>query len=156
MSKETALAEVLATAIAREQDAYFFYSDLMELAKDKTVKETLQWIANEEFKHRRFLVEYRNGKHGTKAMALQAPIDYKLAENLEEPATDKPLDGAEIYLVAAHREKRAHAFYTGLAQMHSDPAIKELLLGMANEELKHKEKMEYLYSNTSFGQTAGG
>jgi hypothetical protein len=27
---------------------------------------------------------------------------------------------------------------------------------MANEELKHKEKMEYLYTNTAFPQTAGG
>jgi hypothetical protein len=27
---------------------------------------------------------------------------------------------------------------------------------MANEELKHKEKMEYLYANTAFPQTAGG
>jgi len=27
---------------------------------------------------------------------------------------------------------------------------------MANEEMKHKEKMEYLYSNTAFAQTAGG
>jgi len=27
---------------------------------------------------------------------------------------------------------------------------------MANEELKHKEKMEYLYANTAFPQTSGG
>jgi len=27
---------------------------------------------------------------------------------------------------------------------------------MAAEELKHKEKMEYLYANTAFTQTAGG
>jgi hypothetical protein len=27
---------------------------------------------------------------------------------------------------------------------------------MANEELKHKEKMEYLYTNTTFPQTSGG
>jgi hypothetical protein len=27
---------------------------------------------------------------------------------------------------------------------------------MANQELKHKEKVEYLYSNTAFPQTAGG
>jgi len=27
---------------------------------------------------------------------------------------------------------------------------------MANEEMKHKEKMEYLYTNTAFAQTEGG
>ena len=40
--------------------------------------------------------------------------------------------------------------------MHEATNIKDMLLKMANEELKHKEKMEYLYSNTAFPQTAGG
>jgi rubrerythrin len=34
--------------------------------------------------------------------------------------------------------------------------VKELLLRMANEEMRHKEKMEYLYTNTAFAQTEGG
>jgi len=34
--------------------------------------------------------------------------------------------------------------------------VKDLLNKMASEELKHKEKMEYLYTNTAFPQTAGG
>jgi hypothetical protein len=31
-----------------------------------------------------------------------------------------------------------------------------MLLHMAAEELRHKEKMEYLFANTAFTQTAGG
>ena len=31
-----------------------------------------------------------------------------------------------------------------------------MLLKIASEELKHKEKMEYLYANTAFPQTDGG
>jgi rubrerythrin len=150
------LSEILAMAIAREQEAYFFYLDLIDLAKEKEVKDTLQWIANEEFKHRKFLVDYRNGKQGKNALQLTKVVDYKVAENLAAPEADKPLNSADIYLVAAHRELSANKFYTELAGMHSDPGVKALLLGMANEELKHKEKMEYLYSNTSFAQTAGG
>ena len=34
--------------------------------------------------------------------------------------------------------------------------LNEMLSRMANEELKHKEKMEYLYANAAFPQTAGG
>jgi len=36
--------------------------------------------------------------------------------------------------------------------------IKKLsfLRGIEMEEKKHKEKMEYLYTNTAFPQTAGG
>jgi rubrerythrin len=156
MKKEMSLADVLTMAVQREQEAFFFYTDLIELASDKNVKETMQWIAGEELKHRRFLVDYQSGKHGAAALKMSAVIDYKLADYLAEPEADKPLNSADIYLVASHREKRSHAFYSGLAAMHSDPEIKDLLTRMANEELKHKEKMEYLYSNTAFAQTAGG
>ena len=156
MNKEMSLAEVLTTAIAREEEAFFFYMDLMDSAKGKNVKDTLQWIANEEFKHRKFLVDYRNGKHGKNALRMTTVVDYKVAEHLSQPDADKPLKDSEVYLVAAHRELKSNQFYTGLAQLHSDPEIKNLLLGMASEELKHKEKMEYLYSNTEFPQTAGG
>jgi hypothetical protein len=31
-----------------------------------------------------------------------------------------------------------------------------MLLKMANQEIKHKEKVEYLYANTAFVQTDGG
>ena len=34
--------------------------------------------------------------------------------------------------------------------------LHEMLVKIANEELKHKEKMEYLYTNTAFPQTDGG
>ena len=43
-----------------------------------------------------------------------------------------------------------------LADQHAAGEAREMLLQMANEELKHKEKVEYLYSNTAFPQTAGG
>ena len=74
----------------------------------------------------------------------------------DEVDPDKPLTSTDIYLIAAHREKRSNQFYTELAGMHSDPEVKNMLRKMASEELKHKEKMEYLYSNTAFAQTAGG
>lgn len=37
-----------------------------------------------------------------------------------------------------------------MASVHPEGEIRNMLLQMANEELKHKEKVEYLYSNTVF------
>jgi len=156
VSNNKPLSEILDTAIAREESAYFFYLDLIERADNKEAKETLNFIAEEEKKHRRFLVDYKNGKKGSTELAMATPIDYKIAEHLDEVDPDKPLTSTDIYLIAAHREKRSNQFYTELAGMHSDPEVKNMLLKMASEELKHKEKMEYLYSNTAFAQTAGG
>ncbi|MBU1106797.1 MAG: ferritin family protein [Candidatus Riflebacteria bacterium] len=156
MSSNIPLSEILNTAIAREEGAYFFYLDLIERAESKDAKETLQFIAEEEKKHRRFLVDYKSGKKGKTSLELSTPVNYKIAEHLDEVDPDKPLSSTDIYLIAAHREMAANKFYTELAGMHSDPEVKDMLLKMASEELKHKEKMEYLYSNTAFAQTAGG
>jgi rubrerythrin len=83
-------------------------------------------------------------------------VDYKISQYLEEPEITKETKREDIYLIASHREFRSHQFYTKMANMHEATNIKDMLLKMANEELKHKEKMEYLYANTAFPQTAGG
>jgi rubrerythrin len=59
-------------------------------------------------------------------------------------------------LIAAHRELRSYNFYSELAGLHPNGDLHEMLVKIANEELKHKEKMEYLYANTAFPQTDGG
>ena len=156
MSSNKPLSEILDIAIAREEDAYFFYLDLIERAEGTEAKETMNYIAEEEKKHRRFLVDYKNGKKGSTELSMATPVNYKIAEHLDEVEPNKQLSSSDIYLIAAHREKRSNQFYTELAAMHADPEIRNLLLKMASEELKHKEKMEYLYSNTAFPQTAGG
>lgn len=156
MSADISLDKVLDIAIAREEEAYFFYIDLLEKIKDESVRDTINYIAEEEKKHRRFLVDYKNGAKGSAGLKMSTPINYKIAEYLEEEQTNKDMSSSDVYLVASHRELRSQKFYTELAEMHSDPELKDFLLKMASEETKHKEKMEYLYSNTTFVQTSGG
>jgi rubrerythrin len=113
-------------------------------------------MAGEEKKHKAFLVSYRDGHFGDKGLRMTDFVDYKIAEYLEEPEISAQSKPEDIYLVASHREARSHQFYTELANLHAEGEPREMLLKMANEELKHKEKAEYLYSNTAFPQTSGG
>lgn len=153
---EKTVAEILEMAISREEAAYQFYMDIYNKVADASVKDTVEFIAGEEKKHRAFLVGYREGNYGANALRMADVVDYKIAEYLEEPEIADDSSREEIYLVAAHREARSHHFYTGLANLHADGELKTMLMKMANEELKHKEKMEYLYANTAFPQTSGG
>ncbi len=59
-------------------------------------------------------------------------------------------------MLAANREKVAHEFYMGLAGEHPSGQVKQLLEELALQELEHKQKVEYLYSEVAFPQTAGG
>ena len=150
------VSDIIAMAIKREEEAYDFYMDIYAKVSDPALKGTLEFIAGEEKKHKAFLVSYRDGNFGTKALKMSDFVDYKVAEYLEEPEIDPGSKPEDIYLAASHRELRSFLFYTEMANLHADSEIKETLLKMANEELKHKEKMEYLYANTAFPQTSGG
>ena len=154
--KEKKLGSLIDVAIEREDEAYGFYMGLCNRIEDESVKDTLKFLADEEQKHKEFLVNYREGHYGTDSLRLTDVVDYKIAEYLEEPDIKKDMDSKDIYLVAAHRELLSYNFYKALANLHPDGEAKKMFLKMANEEMKHKEKVEYLYSNTAFPQTAGG
>jgi rubrerythrin len=150
------LLSLIDTAIQREEDAYAFYMRIHDKVNDPAVRETIVWIAGEEKKHKAFLVRYRNADFGTSGLRLSDVVYYKIAEYQEEPHVAEDMNSAQVYLVASHRELRSHQFYTALGHEHAAGEAREMLLKMANEELRHKEKMEYLYANTAFPQTSGG
>lgn len=154
--EERRLADFIDIAIQREIEAYDFYRGLFDKVKDPAARDALEFLAKEEQKHRAFLEEYQSGKLGAEALRLTQVIDYKIAEHLEKPDIDKDLESKDVYLVAAHREQNSYRFYADLAAIHPEGRVKDMLLRMANEEKRHKEKVEYLYSNTAFPQTDGG
>jgi len=156
MSDNKKLDYLLDVAIKNEEDAYKFYMDLHAKVTEKNIKETLRFLADEEVRHKEFLLKYKQGKFGAEALKLDAVIDYRIAEHAERPDLQKNLDSKDVYLVAADKELNAYRFYKSLADIEPAGEVKDMLLKMANEEMKHKEKVEYLYSNTAFPQTAGG
>jgi len=154
--KEKKLDSLIDIAIEREVEAYDFYMGLAGSVEDPGIKDTLEFLAGEERKHREFLMGYRDGRYGSGPLRLADVVDYKIAEYLEEPDITRDMNSSDVYLVAAHRELQSYHFYRALADLHPDGEVKTMLLRIANEEMKHKEKVEYLYSNAAFPQTAGG
>ena len=154
--KSKRLDFVIDVAIEREEEAYAFYMDLHDRVNDPTARDTLEFLAREEQKHRDFLIAYRDGRVAAGGLRMTESVDYKIAEHLDEPDIEKDMESKDVYLVAAHRELSSYNFYRSLADIHPNGEVKDVLLRIASEEMKHKEKVEYLYSNTAFPQTAGG
>lgn len=155
---EKGLTALIEMAIGREEEAYDFYMDLAEKLTDPAMKDTVLFIAREEMKHKAFLENYRKkvSQPGPDTFRMAEVTYYSIAEHEAEPAIEENLTRENVFLIAAHRELRSHNFYRALADAHPDGEAKQMLLKMANEELKHKEKMEYLYTNAAFPQTSGG
>ncbi len=141
---------VIDIAIDREIAAGDFYRDLAGKVEDRAVRDTLTFLAGEEQNHRDFLMGYRDGRYGSDALCLTDTVDYKIAEYLGEPDTSGEMKSADVYLVATHREFQLYLFYRALADLHPDGEIREMLLRIAGEEMRHKEKVGYLCSNVAF------
>jgi rubrerythrin len=154
--KNHTLESVIALAITNEQEAYDAYMDLYALVEDKDARDTLKFLAEEEKQHKAYLMKYRDGSFRETGLPLNAPVDYNLAETLQKPEPRKDVTTNDVYLIAAGKELDAYHFYKNLASVHPEGNVRDMLLRMADQELKHKEKMEYLYANTAFPQTAGG
>lgn len=154
--EKTELRTLIERAIKNEEDAYEFYQGLHRLVEEPLAQETLLFLSGEEKKHKEFLLAYLKGEKKFTALSLDTVIDYGIAQYVSMPDIQKNMKSVEIYLVAAHRELNSYNFYQGLAAIQPEGEVKQMLRQMANQELKHKEKVEYLYSNTAFPQTAGG
>jgi rubrerythrin len=150
------LQSLIEKAVRNEEEARTFYLGLFDLVEDPLAKETLKYLADEELHHKEFLLAYLKGEKKFIALAMDTPIDYHVAQYSAKPDPKADMNSSEVYLVAAHRELNSYKFYKGLAAAQPAGEVKEMLLQMAYQELKHKEKVEYLYSNTAFPQTAGG
>lgn len=154
--EEKRLGDYIDIAIQREEEAHDFYMDLFKKVQDSAARDALQLLAGEELKHKAFLENYRNGGYPKDALRMNQPIDYKIAEHMDKPDIEGNIESKDVYLIAAHRERSSYDFYTALAGLHPEGELKDMFRKIASEELRHKEKVEYLYSNTAFPQTDGG
>lgn len=143
-------------AIQREEESYALYLDLSTRLRDRSAGDALFLLAGEEKQHKAFLERYRDGGYGADALRMDRAIDYRIAEHMDRPAIEKDMKSPDVFLIAAHRELDSYHFYTGLAGLHPEGELKRIFLRIAAEELKHKEKVEYLYANAAFPQTDGG
>lgn len=154
--KNQTLESLIELAIVNEEEAYASYMELYRMVDDKTAKDTLKFLAEEEKQHKAYLLKYRDGSFRENSLPLNAAVDYRIAETMDIPEPRKGITNNEVYLIAANKELNASQFYKSLAEIHPEGDVRDMLLRMADQELKHKEKVEYLYTNTAFPQTAGG
>ncbi len=82
---DKSVSEIIDLAIQREEEAYDFYMGIHSKLEDPSVKDTIEFVAGEEKKHKAFLVGYREEKYGSEALRMTEVVEYKIAEYLEEP-----------------------------------------------------------------------
>ena len=156
MVTQLTLKEVLEKAIQKEVEARLLYVDLSQKVNNKAAEESFQELAQQEQGHQNLLEQYRRGELKEGALSSGQVIDYKIAEYLDQPEISPEMELKEVFLLAANREKASHEFYLSLARVHPAGEVKRLLEELAAQELKHKQRVEFLYTEVAFPQTDGG
>ncbi len=156
MSEKTTLKNVLDIAIKKEIEAQELYLHLSKTVVEDSAINMFLELYEVEKKHESLLHDYALGNLREGALKRDHVFDYKIAEKLEQPPIEPEMSLGDVLLLAANREKASHEFYINLAAEHPQGKIKKLLEELASQELEHKHRVEDLYTQVAFPQTAGG
>lgn len=144
MPDNSTVEEILDFAIEQEQEAADFYTALADKASSKATKQTFLQFAGEERGHKAKLVDIKSGKKLLGSADQRIP-DLRIAEYVVSESPGAAVDYQGALILAMKKEKAAFRLYSDLASRTEDPAVRDLLLGLAQEEAKHKLRFEIDY-----------
>jgi rubrerythrin len=138
--------EVLDFAIGKEQEAHDFYIGLAEKVKTPGMKQVFKDFALQEHGHKVKLLAVKSGQTG---LPSDAKIkDLKIGDHLEDVGEVGPnIDYQTALIIAMKAEKNAFRLYSELVAATTDPNLKTILMGLANEEAIHKLRFEVEYDD---------
>jgi len=137
--------QILDFAIQKEEEAAELYSDLAATLNKPDMKKVFESFAREEMAHKARLIEVKNGERIVSAE--KKIFDLKIGDNLVDVKPSPNMDYQHALIFAMKAEKAAFKLYNDLAQATDDPGLKELFLGLAQEEAKHKLRFEIEYDD---------
>jgi rubrerythrin len=141
------LSELWDSAIYREIAAQALYIEAQHGTDDPAAKAMLAELAAEELKHAVVLREMKEGGGGLKDWNSANLVDLKLSEYFSGPDTIEGAGLQEVLIFAMKREQQSVIFYTQMMGALRHVEAKTLCWRLAQEELKHKMKLELEYEN---------
>ncbi len=132
------------------------YTELSQKVTNDAAKDALRQLTQQEQRHQNILEQYRQGELKAGVLSQGQVIDRKIAEHFDQPEVSPDMQLKDVFLLAANRELRSHELYLALAGLHPPGDAKRLLEELASQELDHKQKVEFLYTEVAFPQTDGG
>jgi rubrerythrin len=137
------IEEILDFAIREEQAAVDFYLLLAAQSKNPQTKKIFTEYAEEEMRHKANLLNVKETGHFI--LPDQVVRDLKISEYLVDVRPTPNMSYQDALILAMKKEKAAFRMYTALAEKANELEIKNLFLGLAAEESKHKLRFELEY-----------
>jgi rubrerythrin len=141
--EEKKFKEIIKFAIDKEIKSYNFYTRASKVAKFSGAKDLFSDLAKEEVGHRK-LLEKLDMKKIAKAKIEKVP-DLKISDYMVDVEFKPDMPYADILRGAMKMEERALKLYNDMKESNKDKDLKKLFTFLANEEAKHKLRLEKIY-----------
>lgn len=143
LSNFKSVQEVLDFAIEKEEEAQHFYMEWSKKLENQNLREQFVIFAGEENKHKEKLQRVKSGS--TFKPSAKQVTDLKIVDYLVDIVATPEMDYQEALIVAMRREKASFKFYNDLAAISEDESLRQTFLALAQEEAKHKLRLETEY-----------
>lgn len=144
--KLDSIEKIIDFAIEKEQDASDFYSGMADKMDKQYMKDIFNQFSLEEQSHKAKLQQVKAGN-----LELSEPqkiLDLKIAEGLTDTDMDATdIDFQQALILAMKAEKASYKLYNDLAGLAANEDMKNVFLGLAQEEAKHKLRFEIEYDD---------
>jgi rubrerythrin len=137
--------KILDFAIGQEENAARVYTDLAGRMEHQHMKDIFLGFAEEEKGHKEKLLTVKAGKQ--MVSCAERVMDLKIGDYLQDVGLSSNLSFQDALIVAMKAEKAAFRLYQDLASATDDMKLKSVLLGLAQEEAKHKLRFELEYDD---------
>lgn len=146
---EWTLDKVLNLALSMEEESIKLYSSAQKKVQNSGSKLLLKELVSEEETHKNKILQAIKDPGVIEELgALDKVIhDLKIVDYLVDVPLSLDADYQQILIYAGKREKATHDFYIALAKKYSNKKIGNMFAKLAQEELKHKYKLELEYDD---------
>ncbi len=142
---EKKFTEIIQFAIEKEVEAFNFYREASQSAKYSGGKELFLSLSKEEEGHRKLLQNLNMEKVAQKR--IEKVPDLHISDYMVEVTMKPDLSYADILRIAMKREEKSLKLYNDMKESNTDDDLKKLFTLLANEEAKHKLKLEKVYDD---------
>ena len=142
---EKKFEEIIRFAIDKEIKSYNFYTGASKVAKYSGAKDLFSDLAQQEVGHRKILEKLDMGKIA-QAKIEKVP-DLKISDYMVDAEFSPDMSYADILRKAMKMEERALKLYNDMKEKNKDEDLMKLFTFLANEEAKHKLRLERIYDD---------
>ena len=144
MAEPENVEEILQLAIDKEVEAYNFYMAVANAVTDQRVRVAFEELAKEELEHKAKL-ELEVMKLGQTIAVEQNPARPERNYIVSNDPSPLDMDYKDILMLGMAKEEAAFRTYVKLAANVHDKKSQEVLLTLAEEEVKHKLRFQTEY-----------